>query len=667
MILTNNVKRVTLGTMIIVSCLVFISSTLASALSGADFQAGRITDDGVFFNAGSLTTSDIQAFLSAKVPVCDTNGTQPYGGTTRAAYGTSKGYPPPYICLKDYRQDTPAKAAEVGLCNGIVAGSNKSAAQIIFEVAQSCSVSPRALIVLLQKEQALVTDDWPWSSQYRSATGYGCPDTAACDSAYYGFFNQVYSAARQFKNYARVPSSFNYIAGRNNYIQYNPNASCGGSTVFIQNQATAGLYNYTPYQPNASALNNLYGTGDGCGAYGNRNYWRLYNDWFGSTFSPEYAWDVVSQQYTNNTADIVAGSTTQVTLVARNTGLQTWYRDGANATHLATSNPNDRASGFNDSSWFGYNRPAILQEASVAPGQTGTFTFIAKAPASPGQYREYVNLVAEGRAWFAGPAVNFYFNVLPRVFSWQVESQSYSPSTAYPLAGSESVLTLKAKNTGNVTWKNSGPGVVNLGTINETLSQYYHPTWIGKTRPAALQEASVAPGQTGTFTFRINVPKNPGEYREYFNLVSENVAWMQNPNMNFYLGVQARNYSWRIVSQQYSPNTVNVKAGTTAQITLIAQNTGNVAWSNTGPYPILLGTSNLQDRTSIFQNSSWIGYNRPTILQEPSVAPGSNGTFTFTVKAPQATGQYREYFNLVAENFTWMPNPNMNFFFNVTP
>ena len=25
--------------------------------------------------------------------------------------------------------------------------------------------------------------------------GYGCPDTAACDAQYYGFFNQVYSAA----------------------------------------------------------------------------------------------------------------------------------------------------------------------------------------------------------------------------------------------------------------------------------------------------------------------------------------------------------------------------------------------------------------------------------------------------------------------------------------
>ena len=37
-----------------------------------------------------------------------------------------------------------------------------------------------------------------------------------------------------------------------------------------------------PYRPNAAALANLYGTGDACSAYGNRNFWRYFNDWFGN-------------------------------------------------------------------------------------------------------------------------------------------------------------------------------------------------------------------------------------------------------------------------------------------------------------------------------------------------------------------------------------------------
>lgn len=258
-------------------------SSNAEALSGSEFQAGRIIDDGVFFNGQGMDANGVQGFLNSKVPNCDTWGNTPYStNQTRAQYGASRGNPAPYTCLKDYRQDTPTKGAEYGLC-GQYNGGNKSAAQIISDVSAACGINPKVLIVLLQKEQSLITDDWPWNIQYRSATGYGCPDTAPCDAEYYGFFNQTYNAARQFKKYNRDQTSFRYRAGRDNYIQYNPNAGCGGTNVYIQNQATAGLYNYTPYQPNPSALANLYGSGDNCGAYGNRNFWRMYNDWFGST------------------------------------------------------------------------------------------------------------------------------------------------------------------------------------------------------------------------------------------------------------------------------------------------------------------------------------------------------------------------------------------------
>lgn len=251
------------------------------ALVGGSFQPGRIMDDGIFYNGNSMSAPGIQAFLEAKVPVCD---------TWRPS--TNPAYQPPFTCTRDFRQDVPAKAAEPGLCNGISAG-NRSAAEIIFEVGQSCGVSQRALIVLLEKEQSLITDTWPFSIQFRSATGYGCPDTAPCDAEYYGFFNQVYNAARQFKRYAQTPNIWGYKAFRSNYIQYNPNASCGGSNVYIENQATAGLYIYTPYQPNAAALNNLYGTGDSCSAYGNRNFWRIHNNWFGPTISTDDYWNLV--------------------------------------------------------------------------------------------------------------------------------------------------------------------------------------------------------------------------------------------------------------------------------------------------------------------------------------------------------------------------------------
>lgn len=374
------------------------------ALSGSQFQAGRIIDDSVFYNKNRMTRSGIQNFLNSKVPVCDTNGEQPYAGTTRAAYGTSEGYPPPYICLKNYTQTFSGIGSDE-FCAGI-AGGTKSAANIIYEVAQSCGINPQVLIVTLQKEQALVTDDWPWSIQYREAMGYGCPDSAPCDPAYAGFFKQMYYAARQFKKYAKYQNLYNYQAQRNNTILWHPNRGCGDSTVFIHNRATAGLYIYTPYRPNAAALNNLYGTGNACSSYGNRNFWRMFHDWFGNTLTTTpYAWSLESQHMFSNSGrtapltnpyGIAPGSKIYMRVRARNMGNKTWDSSFIN---IGTSRPNDRTSVFRDASWLNGARPVSMTESSVTPGGIGTFDFILQAPPSPGSHREYFNLVAEGRTW----------------------------------------------------------------------------------------------------------------------------------------------------------------------------------------------------------------------------------------------------------------------------
>jgi len=245
-----------------------VDSAHASPIVG--FDPARIIDDGVFTKSGSMNASQIQLFLNSKVPTCDTWGTQTseFGGGTRAQWGAAHNNPAPFICLKDYSE------------NG------SSAAQIIYNIAQQYQINPQVLIVLLQKEQGLVTDTWPLASQYKTATGYGCPDTAACDSQYFGLTNQLAWSAKMFRAIMNnSPTWYTpYILG-NNFISWNPAASCGGSTVNIQNRATQALYNYTPYQPNQAALNAGYGMGDSCSAYGNRNFFAYFTDWFGPTLS----------------------------------------------------------------------------------------------------------------------------------------------------------------------------------------------------------------------------------------------------------------------------------------------------------------------------------------------------------------------------------------------
>ncbi len=234
------------------------------------FNPGNIISDGVMTDSNSMNVTQIQNFLNSKVTSCDTNGSQPatdFGrpDLTHAQYAALEGWSaPPYTCLKNYSE------------NGL------SAAQIIYNASQQYAVNPEVLIVLLQKEQGLVTDSWPLATQYQKATGYGCPDsTPNCNSSYYGFTNQIDNASDLFHSViTSSPTWYSPFVLGNNNIQWSPNASCGGSTVDIQNLATAALYDYTPYQPNQAALNAGFGTGDSCSSYGNRNFYLYLIDWF---------------------------------------------------------------------------------------------------------------------------------------------------------------------------------------------------------------------------------------------------------------------------------------------------------------------------------------------------------------------------------------------------
>ena len=162
-------------------------------------------------------------------------------------------------------------------CLGYKTINGESASHIIYRAAQDYSINPKVIIVLLQKEQSLITGN-ATATRLRKATGYGCPDTAACDAKYYGFKNQVRNAAALFRSVLNGGWS-NYRIGYN-FILYHPNRSCGGSTVYIANRATSALYRYTPYQPNAALLK---GSRNSCSSYGNYNFYNYYISWFGST------------------------------------------------------------------------------------------------------------------------------------------------------------------------------------------------------------------------------------------------------------------------------------------------------------------------------------------------------------------------------------------------
>lgn len=531
-----------------------------NALSGSQFYAENIISDSVFFNGSSMSVYDIQSFLNAKVPNCDTWGTQPYGGTTRAAYASSKGVSTPFICLKSYTQSVPSVTGNE-YCGSGVAGGNKSSASIIYDVAQACNISPKVLLVLLQKEQSLVTDDWPWPVQYRSATGYGCPDTAPCDSEYYGFFNQVYQAAKAYNRYKINYTDYNYRSGRNNTILWNPDAGCGTSTVYIQNQATAGLYIYTPYRPNQAALDNLYGTGDSCSSYGNRNFWRMFNDWFGNTYGPAFHATYHSQ---SPYPIIDYGTGISVYFQFKNTGTAFWKDDsstfpGWRPIHLANTWPINRSSGFKSSDWLSVSRPTgffskvfesdgvtlAADQHTVFPGQVARFEFTIYAdPQIPsGVYREYFQPILEGGtdySWDLNGVAYLDIGVNRPDYKASFHSQGEYPTVT---KGESTYTFVRFKNTGTSPWYDDtsiwpGKNPVHLATtwpINR--GSIFSSKWPFTSRPTvkfykvlledgvtlAPNQSITQPGQIAEFVIPIDIPSSlaSGAYKEYFQPIVE--------------------------------------------------------------------------------------------------------------------------------------------------
>lgn len=210
-----------------------------SPVDGA--RNGRIIKDHVFTGGFSFTTEDIQDFLDEKGEDCQGD-----------------------LCLKNY----------------IESETGRSAARIIRETALEHTINPKVILVTLQKENSLVTEEEPEEWQYRTAMGYGCPEDADCEADYYGFANQVQLGTQLLRaGYDRACGD--YVS--NWQWRVNPQRTKGnvidvdGRPTHLKNCATAALYNYTPHRVDGAwrPVDNQY-------FYGNYNFVTYMQKWFGN-------------------------------------------------------------------------------------------------------------------------------------------------------------------------------------------------------------------------------------------------------------------------------------------------------------------------------------------------------------------------------------------------
>ncbi|MDD5290038.1 MAG: hypothetical protein PHT40_02455 [Patescibacteria group bacterium] len=144
------------------------------------------------------------------------------------------------------------------LANYIDPNVRMSIPQLIYESSQMYKINPRYALVLLQKEQSLITDEAPTQGQLNWATGYGCPDSGGCNPKYQGLGNQIDWGVGAIRFYLDNPNQFRFQTGRTYTVD--------GQSVTMQNDATTALYIYTPH------------------LHGNESLARIWTEWFSQNY-----------------------------------------------------------------------------------------------------------------------------------------------------------------------------------------------------------------------------------------------------------------------------------------------------------------------------------------------------------------------------------------------
>ena len=224
------------------------SPNARAATIDPEFNPENIINDSEMLDYDSMDLDDIQRFLEKK-------------NSFLATYRTTNAHGTPNKSAAEIIYDATHQNYD---CSGIDLGDSPTEADKKAHCRIITTVNPKLILVLLQKEQSLIEATSPSQKSLDWATGYGCPDSVACNPYYKGFGKQVNSASLQFLAYVNEQYRYSYKAGQT-YTFTNPYGEISTATMIVtpQNKATAALYNYTPHVFN-----------------GNYNFFRLWKKYF---------------------------------------------------------------------------------------------------------------------------------------------------------------------------------------------------------------------------------------------------------------------------------------------------------------------------------------------------------------------------------------------------
>ncbi len=397
----------------------------------------------------------------------------------------------------------------------------------------------------------------------------------------------------------------------------------------------------------------------------------------------------------------------------RNTGARMWKDQltafpGAPAIKLATINPLNRGSYFQDATWQSYNRPTATlarvyesdgttlaaDQHTVFPGQVGRYEFTLKTyPNTPGGiYQEWFQLIAEGDPNWDVNGSAFFYNV---TVDNNLRTARYRRQSSYPTTSpsEKTNLFVEFENSGTVLWKDQltafpGAPAIKVATTNPVnrTTGFQDSSWQSASRPTATlarvyesdgttlaaDQHTVFPGQVGRYEFTLSTPPltPPGTYQEWFQLIAEgDPNWSISGSTSFFNIYVNSVPQVSYVSQSAYPT---IQKGQSSTIFFRYRNSGNVTLnsSSTPQHSALTTTLSMATTTPINRqsnfSSSWFSPSRPSkafsavysgsgqgkTSDQNNVRPGQEFAYEFNVTAPSdlSPGTYREWFQPVRES-----------------
>lgn len=302
----------------------------------------------------------------------------------------------------------------------------------------------------------------------------------------------------------------------------------------------------------------------------------------GATTMNPSPYEAVVVARSSDVINVIPGKALTVWVDFLNTGTATWTNNGSHFIALNVTHPAGRTSAFQHPFWKSSYRPAVMRTNQVKPGETGRVAFALRAPKTPGVYTESFQLVAENLTWISGSTVTFTIGVGERVTPpqhWKArETARSSEGTLKMDPGQARTAWISFANDGTVPWFRSGNHFVAVNTTDPAgrTSTFRHPYWRANYRAGLLSEKYVRPGEVGTFRIALQAPTTPGIYTENFQLVAENLAWIDGGK--FSLTIQVGDpLAIQTVTQETGEPTIRVGLFQTSQpVTVTASGTYDV-------------------------------------------------------------------------------------------